>query len=64
MLSLIQYMNLEEKETHLQDSTLLINSDSQKLLNILNKENMFECKAQKEKNAVIKINNLDIRCFA
>ena len=29
-----------------------------------NKENVFECEAQKEKSSVIKINNVDIRCFA
>ena len=64
MLSLVQDMNLKERETCLQNSTLHLNSDSQKLLNNSNKENTFECKAQEEKSAVVKINNLDIRYFA
>ena len=64
VLSLVQDMNLKERETCLQNSTLCLNSDSQKLSDNSNKENMFEYEAQEEKSAVIKINNLDIRCFA
>ena len=63
ILSLVQDMNLERRETHLQNSASHISSDSQKLLNNSNKENMFEYEIQQEKSVIIKINNLDIRYF-